>query len=106
MGSVLASTICHYCGPDGAKATTQDHVVPRAALPPMITLPYWYRQHLVVPSCSPCNNAKGKWRSDCVCDLCAWLWDVALKLYLPADYQMKVVRVAARSRAKRLLTAV
>lgn len=102
MGSVLASTICHYCGPAGIKATTQDHVVPRAILPkPLTKLPYWYRSCLVVPSCFHCNGVKAEDRSDCTCGMCEWLWTTALKLWLPKDYEPKVVKVEHVSQARR-----
>lgn len=93
MGVLHAST-CHYCG---AKATTEDHVVPRCDLPkPMSRLPYWFRSLDVVPCCGPCNNIKGPCRSDCTCDLCDWLWNTAKACFLPKGYVergwVKIVR--------------
>lgn len=80
MGSVLISTICHYCGETGSRERgkiTQDHIIPRCDLPPLILLPPWFRNHLVVPACSKCNNEKGCLRSDCTCDHCTWVWGTA-----------------------------
>ena len=77
MGSLLRSTICHYCGETAGKIT-QDHIIPRADLPPLILLPVWFRDHIVVPCCSPCNNEKGALRSDCCCAQCTWVWGTAL----------------------------
>lgn len=75
MGTLLASRTCHYCG---RKATTEDHVVPRAAYVTMFSrLPYWFRQHAVVPACHPCNGAKADLRSDCNCETCTYCWNVA-----------------------------
>lgn len=92
--TALMSTICHYCG---GRATTEDHIVPRADLPkPMYTLPYWFRINNVVPACSTCNNIKGRLRSDCTCDQCEWAWNTAIGALLPSDYRpphvIKVVR--------------
>lgn len=84
MGTVLRSTICHYCG--GA-ANTQDHIIPRCDLPPLILLPTWFRDWIVVPACSKCNNEKGPFRSDCTCPHCEWVWGTAIgEGFLPADY--------------------
>jgi hypothetical protein len=70
-------SICHYCG---GHATTEDHIVPRAAFPVLQSrLPAWYRIHNVAPACKNCNNEKGHFRSDCSCELCDWLWTVAIK---------------------------
>ena len=94
MGSVLRSTLCHYCG---GRATTEDHVVPRCDLPrPQSRLPYWFRSMNVVPACSPCNNDKGPYRSDCLCAQCTWCWNTAKAVFLPIGYQprghVKVLR--------------
>ena len=103
MGSVLISSICHYCGPDGTKANTQDHVVPRSILPkPQSRLPYWFRSQNIVPACRPCNGVKEDFRSDCLCGQCLYVWAAASKLYLPLGYTPKVVKVAERSAARRL----
>jgi hypothetical protein len=75
VGSLLISTICHYCG---GRADTQDHIIPRCDLPPLILLPPWFRNHLVVPACKGCNGEKGPYRSDCTCDHCEWVWGTAL----------------------------
>lgn len=84
MGSVLTSTICHYCG---GRADSQDHIVPQADLPkPQSRLPYWFRSQNIVPACKPCNGKKGCLRSDCTCDHCTWAWNVAMKCFLPAGY--------------------
>lgn len=77
MSSLLASRTCHYCGTTDGKIT-QDHIIPRCDLPPLILLPQWFRFHLVVASCSPCNNTKGALRSDCECAQCSWVWGTAL----------------------------
>lgn len=72
MGTVLTSTICHYCR---GRARTEDHVVPRCALPrPMVRLPEWFRAMNVVPACSKCNNDKGAMRSSCGCAQCSRAW--------------------------------
>lgn len=85
MGSVLRSTICHYCG---GKADTEDHIVPRCDLPrPQSRLPYWFRSLNVVPACKACNGAKGPYRSDCTCAHCEWAWNTALHIWLPQGYQ-------------------
>lgn len=93
-----ASSVCHYCG---RHATTADHIVPRSAFTAhQSALPYWYRQHNITPACQPCNGFKGNYRSDCECEQCRWTWQVALALYLPADYVVRrrwVIRVG-RSR--------
>lgn len=76
VGTVLPSSTCHYCG---AKALTEDHIVPRHLLPkPMSTLPYWFRSNDVVAACTLCNWAKSHFRSDCECDQCTWAWNTAL----------------------------
>lgn len=73
-------SICHYCG---THATTEDHIVPRAAFPVhQSRLPVWYRIHNVAPACKNCNNMKSHFRSDCECGTCVWLWDTALALQL------------------------
>lgn len=85
MGSLLASLVCHYCG---EKATTQDHIVPRCDLPPLILLPPWFRNQLVVPACKDCNGEKGPFRSDCQCPHCDWVWATAIgEGFLPLGYQ-------------------
>jgi hypothetical protein len=81
MGSLLRSQLCHYCG---EKATTEDHIVPRAVLPkPMSKLPYWFRSNDVVPACLDCNGRKGEEMSDCTCDQCTWAWNTALACFIP-----------------------
>lgn len=88
-----ASGVCHYCG---RHATTDDHIVPRSAFAVhQSALPYWYRQHNIAPACQPCNGFKGNYRSECVCAQCTWTWKVALALYLPKDYEVRVRRVIA-----------
>lgn len=95
VGTVLPSSTCHYCGD---KATTEDHIVPRADLPkPMSLLPYWFRSNNVVPACFKCNVViKGCYRSDCTCDHCDWAWRTAMACFLPEGYEprgfVKVVR--------------
>ena len=98
MGSVLRSTTCHYCGTSGGKIT-QDHIIPRCDLPPLILLPPCFRDQLVVPSCSPCNNDKGALRSDCDCVQCSWVWGTALgEGFLREDYRPRgVINVVRRS---------
>lgn len=111
MGSVLSSTTCHYCGPQGTRATTEDHIVPRKFLPaPLSVLPYWFRQHFTVPCCKPCNGKKEWFRSTCECDQCTWVWNTALACFVPMGkiVQAAAVRrvdVAALSRAQRLAKA-
>lgn len=86
-----ASGVCHYCG---KHATTDDHIVPRSAFEVhQSALPYWYRQHNIAPACRPCNEFKAHFRSDCECAQCVWTWQVALALFLPADYEVRVRRV-------------
>lgn len=82
-----ASSICHYCG---KKATTSDHVVPRAAFRVhQSQLPYWFRQHNIVPACHKCNEFKAHFRSDCECAQCTWVWRTALAAFLPETYVVK-----------------
>ncbi len=103
MGTVLTSSVCHYCGPDGDKATTSDHIVPRALLPkPQSRLPYWFRGQNEVPACVSCNGAKADYRSSCLCEQCVWCWNVAAKIYLPLGYSVRVVDVAMLSQARRI----
>ena len=98
MGSLLRSTICHYCGTRRGKIT-QDHVIPRCDLPPLMLLPSWFRDQLVVPSCSPCNNRKGPFRSDCRCPQCTWVWGTALgQGFMRRDYRPRGVRAVVRNR--------
>lgn len=91
-----SSSVCHYCG---GKATTDDHIVPRAAFGVFQSrLPYWFRQHNITPSCQPCNNFKAHFRSDCECDQCVWVWITALRApeiaqYIKKDFHPKVRRV-------------
>lgn len=100
MGTVLLSKFCHYC--DG-KATTQDHIVPRSALPrPQSRLPYWFRSQNVVAACQTCNGNKADSRSDCGCQQCMWAWNTALAVFLPLGYQPRgYVRVATLRRRSR-----
>jgi len=85
MGTVLISKVCHYCG---GKATTEDHIVPRADLPkPLSRLPYWFRSQNVVPACLDCNGRKDCLRSDCTCPHCEWAWNTAIKCFLPPGYR-------------------
>lgn len=86
-----ASSVCHYCG---RHATTADHIVPRSAFTVHQSgLPYWFRQHNIAPCCKPCNGFKANYRSDCACGQCEWVWKVALALYLPDGYVVRVRRV-------------
>lgn len=94
MGTVLRSSVCHYCGDP---ARTEDHIVPRADLPkPMAILPYWFRSQNVVPACQDCNGTKAALRSDCTCGHCTWAWNTAIACFLPDGYQprgyIKIVR--------------
>lgn len=101
MGSVLRSTVCHYCG---GKATTEDHIVPRAILPkPLSRLPYWFRSNDVVPACFDCNGRKGCEMSDCTCDHCTWAWNVALKLYVLPNVRPRRVVTLVGDRERELL---
>lgn len=101
MGSVLRSTRCHYCG---GKATTEDHVVPRAILPkPLSRLPYWFREHNVVPACSKCNWAKGCEMSDCMCDQCTWAWNTALNVFVSPNTRPREIVELVRHRERDLL---
>lgn len=84
MGSVLVSKVCHYCG---EHANTQDHIIPRCDLPNLVLLPYWFRQHLVVPACKTCNGEKGSFRSDCTCPHCDWVWGTGIACFLPLGYE-------------------
>jgi len=83
-GTVLRSLACHYCG---ERASTEDHIVPRADLPkPMAKVPYWFRSLDVVPSCLDCNGRKSWFRSDCACEHCTWAWNTAKNVFLPEGY--------------------
>jgi hypothetical protein len=85
MGSVLKSTICHYCL---GRADTSDHIVPRAVLPkPYYTLPAWFRNQNEVPACKDCNNLKAYYRSTCDCPQCLWCWGTALQRFIPRGYR-------------------
>lgn len=85
-------SICHYCG---GKASTEDHIVPRAAFPVLQSgLPIWYRIHNVTPACKNCNNNKGHFRSDCTCGTCTWAWTVAIKQgFLKPDFEIVVKEI-------------
>ena len=86
-----ASSTCHYCG---KRAESDDHIVPRSAFPVhQSALPYWYRQHNITPACHACNGFKANYRSDCECEQCSWAWKVALALFLPDGYEVRVRRV-------------
>jgi hypothetical protein len=86
-----SSSICHYCG---KHATTGDHIVPKSAFDVhQSALPYWWRQHNIVPACGPCNEFKAHFRSDCLCAQCEWVWPRALALFLPDGYVVRVRRV-------------
>src|SRR3954462_498010 len=101
MGSVLRSTVCHYCE---GKATTEDHIVPRAILPkPLSRLPYWFRANDVVPACFTCNGEKGCERSGCECDQCTWAWNVALKLFVLPNIRPRDVVVLSGETKRQLL---
>ena len=94
MSTLRLSQVCHYCG---ERATTVDHIVPRADLPrPLSRLPYWYRSLNEVPACFDCNGTKSALRSDCACAQCTWSWATAQAIWLPVGYQprghVKVVR--------------
>ena len=89
--SVFESGICHYCGD---RAGTVDHIVPRDILPkPMSQVPYWFRSHNEVPCCSPCNNKKGHYYSDCTCDICTWAWRVAIACFTTKAPPTRVVKI-------------
>lgn len=92
LAGVFEWSICHYCG---GYATSEDHVVPRAAFPVFqIELPAWYRIQNVVPACKNCNNDKGHARSDCECTLCTWLWDTAIKHgLLKPDFEIVIKKI-------------
>lgn len=85
------SSICHYCE---GKAETDDHIVPRSALPrPQSRLPYWFRSVNIVPACRVCNNWKGDYRSTCECSICTWAWDTALAVFLPVGFVPRGIRL-------------
>jgi hypothetical protein len=85
MSSLRISQICHYCG---GRATTSDHIVPRADLPrPLSRLPYWFRSQNEVPACFTCNGDKAAFRSDCLCAQCTWCWCTAQACFMPVGYQ-------------------
>ena len=97
-----ASTTCHYCG---RKATTDDHIVPRAAFSMhQSRLPYWFRQHNIAPACQDCNNFKAHFRSDCYCDQCVWVWTIAMahqEKWLKPTYVMRIRRVIKVGQSRR-----
>jgi len=101
VGTVLRSTVCHYCS---GKATTEDHIVPRAILPkPISQLPYWFRANDVVPACFTCNGTKDAERSDCACAQCTWAWNVATKLFiLPGVRSRRIVALVKNNRQELL----
>lgn len=93
-----ASSACHYCG---QHVTTDDHIVPRSAFTVhQSALPRWYRWHNIAPACRACNNFKAHFRSDCECAQCSWSWQVALALFLPPDYEVRVRRVIKVGQAR------
>jgi 5-methylcytosine-specific restriction endonuclease McrA len=101
MGSLLSSTVCHYCG---KKATTEDHIVPKALLPkPMSRVPYWFRSNDVVPACFDCNGEKGMERSDCDCAQCVWAWAVATKLWIDPNIRPRRTVVLVGGKEQELL---
>lgn len=105
MGSVLASQTCHYCK---GKARTEDHVVPRCALPrPLSRLPEWFRSMNVVPACKNCNNDKGAARSSCACKQCTNAWGAARQWIVPS-YRCERIWVSQNTRRemKRVLASV
>lgn len=94
-----ASSSCHYCG---RKATTDDHIVPRAAFSVhQSALPYWFRQHNIAPACQPCNNFKAHYRSDCECDQCTWVWHVATRLFIRKNFKIGMRRVIKVGQSRR-----
>lgn len=94
---LYASSVCHYCE---GKATTDDHIVPRSALPrPQSWLPYWFRSRNIVPACRLCNANKDDLRTDCDCAICKWAWDNALAVFLPIGFKPRgYIRVATLRR--------
>lgn len=97
MGA-YASSVCHYCG---SKATTDDHIVPKSAFSVhQSALPYWFRQHNIAPCCRPCNHFKANYQSDCSCSQCTWVWKVALAMFLPSDYVVRLRRVIKVGQAR------
>jgi hypothetical protein len=101
MGSLLSSTVCHYCG---GKATTEDHIVPKSILPkPMSRVPYWFRSNDVVPACFDCNGRKGAEMSDCDCAQCTWAWAVAAKLFIDPDIRPRRTVVLIGDKTQELL---
>lgn len=94
-----ASSSCHYCG---RHATTDDHIVPRAAFAThQSALPYWFRQHNIAPACQPCNNFKSDYRSDCECDQCSWVWVVATALFTKPGWPVRLRRVIKVGQSRR-----
>lgn len=72
---------CHYCG---ERATTRDHVVPRAHVRVRVTDG---APPNTVPACYACNQAKGQRRSPCACEVCETAW----RRYGP-EYDVEVTR--------------
>ena len=96
MGSLRTSNTCHYCG---GRATTVDHIVPRADLPrPLSRLPYWYRSQIEVPACLRCNGTKAAFRSDCECGQCVWAWNTAQAIWMPIGYRPRGYVQVVRNR--------
>lgn len=71
---------CHYCG---ARATTQDHIIPKA-------LGGVSARYNLVPSCRACNQEKGDRMPTCGCDKCI----LALVLPRRAAGQQAIRRAA------------
>lgn len=98
-----ASSVCHYCG---GRATTDDHIVPRAAFGVhQARLPYWFRAHNIAPSCQPCNNFKAHFRSDCECAQCEWVWTQArrnpqISRFIKPTFKVEVRRVIKVGQAR------
>ena len=94
VSSVLVAGRCHYCR---RKSETEDHIVPQSLLPrPLSRLPYWFRQHFTVPSCKACNGGKADFRSDCNCEQCVWVWNVALATWVDPSLEPETVSVAEK----------
>ena len=70
---------CHYCN---AKAATWDHIVAKSHLP-KFGIPMVNHQRNKVPCCVPCNLFKQNMRSDCVCQLCTYAWEIMAEFILP-----------------------
>jgi hypothetical protein len=82
MGRKWRGQVCHYqCG---RPATTLDHIVARVLYRKVAhRIPMSVHQANVVPCCTPCNDYKKWFRSECNCETCLTAWVLLSPYILP-----------------------